>query len=140
MKISNLSNRVQGLENELKDKEQIFNGQRLQNEAKQSQIDNLISEKQHIQISLDENKSLKEQYFQKSEEVLTKYTALYKEANEFANDKVAIDEIKRDRDERIARLRKELDALFSKYDDVSRDFAALQVQFSNKKEEMDIMQ
>lgn len=91
--------------------DQKFNAYRLKLEASEAAISNLKGEKEHLELSLAENKKLKERYFKKSEEVQAKYQEIHKALNEVQKDKVAIDEIKIDRDQRIERLRTELNGV-----------------------------
>lgn len=46
-----------------------MNSMRLKADAQQALINTLEAEKVHLEISLRENKTLKEQYFNKSEEI-----------------------------------------------------------------------
>lgn len=69
-------------ESELKNMDQKFNAYRLKLEASEAAITNLKGEKEHLELSLAENKKLKERYFKKSEEVQAKYQDIHKELNE----------------------------------------------------------
>ena len=58
---------------------------------------------------MKENQALKEQYKIKCEQVQEMYESLFKEAQTFKRQIVGVDEIKKDRDERVAGLRMEID-------------------------------
>ena len=108
--------------------DQEFNSLRLSNESFEAKIQALESELSHTRLSLDENRTLKEQYFDKSESLQKRYQSMLEEFNATRKDVVAIDEIKRDRDERITSLRKNLDETQAHLDNVKRDLSALSVQ------------
>ena len=121
----------------IKDMDQVFNTLRLKNEAAQATINSLEGEKQHLQLSLKENRTLKDQYYEKSETIQQKYQELFEKLNLIQKDVVAIDEIKRDRDERLNQLREELDELSKKYDNLSKDHSSLSVKYEHTKDELD---
>ena len=60
-------------------------------------------------LTLKENLALKEQYKMKCDQVQEMYEKLFKEAQTFKRQIVGVDEIKKDRDERVAALRTEID-------------------------------
>lgn len=112
----------------IKDMDQKQNVFRLRIEALEAQIQNLNSEKEHLELALTENKKLKEQYFNRSEEMFDKYQQIFKELNEFQKDKVAIDEIKLDRDNRIDKFREELNEVNKTLDELNKEHSSLQVK------------
>lgn len=137
-KISDLEQQVGKLNEEvdvkqlkLKEVEQVVNQMKLKIEAAEAINDNRLNEIHHLEMQLKENKELKQKYFDKSEEVQIKQQELYKQLNAIQRDKVAIDEIKRDRDDRIVQLRAELDSLNRKYDDLNKNHSALNVKYES---------
>ena len=63
------------------------------------------------------------------------YENLFKEAQSYKRDMVSVEEIKKDRDQRVGLLRSDIDELTVKYDKVSADHAQLRVQHSSLTEE-----
>jgi len=51
----------------IKNNDLTTNNLRLKNEAAQAIVNGLESEKTHLELSLNENRTLKEQYYEKSE-------------------------------------------------------------------------
>ena len=90
-------------------------------------------------LSLTENRTLKDQYYEKSEQVQRKYQDLFDKLNAIQKDVVAIDEIKRDRDERLGQLRDELDKVTTDYDDLSKANSALSVQYMQTRDKLETM-
>lgn len=66
----------------IKDLEQSVNALRLIKEADVAVIQGLEIEKKHLELSLEENKLLKQQYFDKGEEIQSKYSTLFKEISD----------------------------------------------------------
>lgn len=58
-----------------------------------------------------------------------KYQNLFREINEIQKDKVSIDEIKVDRDQRIDKLRGELNEVTEDLERVNKEHAALEVKY-----------
>ena len=96
---------------EIKDLNQKMGQLQLKQESEKALINGLRSEKDHLELTLKENSALKEQYKMKCEQVQEMYEALFKEAQTFKRQIVGVDEIKKDRDERVAGLRMEIDQL-----------------------------
>lgn len=91
--------------------DQVFNTLKLKIEAAQATIKGLEGEKQHLELSLNENRTMKDKYYERSEIKQREYQELLEKHNLVQKDVVAINEIKRDRDERIASFREELDEI-----------------------------
>jgi len=70
---------------------------------------------------------LKEQYKMKCDQVQQMYEALFREAQTFKRQIVGVDEIKKDRDERVSALRMEIDQLQGQLDVLTSEHAALKV-------------
>lgn len=62
-------------------------------------------------MNLQENIQLKEQFKIKCDQVQAMYENLFKEAQNYKREMVGVEEIKKDRDERVEALRNENDAL-----------------------------
>ena len=108
-KIIDLQEDIQKKDYDLKSYDQRLNNYRLKEDADLATIKGLESEKLHLELSLAENRQLKDQYFEKSEISQQKYQELFDQLNNIQKEIVAVDELKRDRDERIGALRDELD-------------------------------
>jgi len=70
---------------------------------------------------------MKDKYYERSEIKQREYQELLEKHNLVQKDVVAINEIKRDRDERISAFREELDELQTEYDELSKANSALVV-------------
>jgi hypothetical protein len=70
---------------------------------------------------------MKDKYYERSEIKQREYQELLERHNLVQKDVVAINEIKRDRDERISAFREELDELQTEYDELSKANSALVV-------------
>ena len=77
---------------------------------------------------------MKDKYYERSEIKQREYQELLEKHNLVQKDVVAINEIKRDRDERIQAFREELNELQNKFDELSKANSALVVQHDHLKE------
>lgn len=66
-KIINLNETITKKDELIKNNDLTTNNLRLKNEAAQAIVNGLESEKTHLELSLNENRTLKEQYYEKSE-------------------------------------------------------------------------
>lgn len=112
-----------------------MNQMKLEADSEKALIEGLKGEKKHLEMNLEENIQLKEQFQKKCDQVQEMYEKLFKEAQEYKRDVVSVDEIKKDRDQRVSVLRQEIDELTGKYDKVSADHAQLKVKHSSLMEE-----
>lgn len=71
---------------------------------------------------------MRDQYCDQLEDVSKKYKDLLEAHNTIQKDFVAIDELKKDRDQRINRLREDLDELSEKHEQRSKEHAALEIR------------
>lgn len=85
--------------------DQTMNTYRLKINALEASVKGLEAEKAHLEMSLAENRELKDNYYEKSEIAARKYQETFEQLNEIQKEVVAVDELKRDRDERIDALR-----------------------------------
>ena len=63
------------------------------------------------------------------------YENLFKEAQNYKREMVGVEEIKKDRDERVGELRVEIDSLQNKYDKEYSEHSSLKIEFKNLKDE-----
>ena len=63
------------------------------------------------------------------------YENLFKEAQNYKREMVGVEEIKKDRDERVEELRVEIDSLQNKYDKEYSEHQSLKITFKNLKDE-----
>jgi uncharacterized protein (DUF2344 family) len=84
---------------------------RLNAESDKAVMQGLESEKSHLQVTLKENISLKEQYRNKCDSLQNRFENLFKESSINKSKIVEIDEIKKDRDMRIKELREEIEQI-----------------------------
>ena len=104
-KVLNLNEIIEKKDYQIKDMDQVFNTLKLKNEAAQAAIKGLEGERQHLELSLNENRTMKDKFYERSEIKQREYQDLLEKFNIVQKDVVAINEIKRDRDERIRDLR-----------------------------------
>lgn len=128
VKITKQNQIIHDKDTRIKDADQVQNTQKLKIEAHLATIKGLEGEKQHLELSLNENRTMKDKYYERSEIKQREYQELLEKHNLVQKDVVAINEIKRDRDERIQSFRDELDELQSKYDELSKANASLVVR------------
>jgi predicted nuclease with TOPRIM domain len=74
-------------------------------------VSSLRVEKKHLESTLRENIELKDAFRAKNEELQNKYEEIFKECEHYKRQLVGIDELRKDRDERLEQLRKEIDDL-----------------------------
>ena len=91
--------------------DQVFNTLNLKIESAQATIKRLEGENQHLELSLNENRTMKDKYYERSEIKQREYQQLLEKHNLVQKDVVAINEINRDRDERIASFIEYLDEI-----------------------------
>lgn len=106
-------------------------------ESEKALINGLQSEKTHLQLTLKEVSVMKDQYLQKCDKIQHMYDALYTEAQDYRRNMVGINEIKKDRDERLSILRDEIETLTGKHDKLKNDHSILTVQHKTLQEEYD---
>jgi predicted nucleic acid-binding Zn-ribbon protein len=126
-KILSLNEIIERKDYQIKDMDQVFNTLKLKNEAAQAQIKGLEGEKAHLELSLNENRTMKDKFYERSEIKQREYQDLLEKFNIVQKDVVAINEIKRDRDERIKQLRDELEETTRRFDELSGCNSALVV-------------
>ena len=80
-------------------------------ESEKALIKGLEAEKAHLELSLKESRQLKEQYAMKCEQTQERYDHLFKESQSYKRQIVGVEEIKKDRDQRVAGLRTECELL-----------------------------
>jgi hypothetical protein len=80
-------------------------------ESEKALLNALTSEKRHLELSLKESENVKEQYKIKCDESQASFENLFKEVMVLKRQKIAVDEIKRDRDQRLKLCRDEIDYL-----------------------------
>lgn len=74
-------------------------------------VNALKVEIKHLEATLKENVSLKESFRLQNEDLQQKYEEVFKQCEHFKRQIVGIDELRKDRDERLEQLRKEIDDL-----------------------------
>ena len=108
---------------------------RLKLDANQSLIDSLTSEKNHLDLTLKENRDQKEQFKEKCERLQKLYEDVFQEMQEYKKQLVGVQEIKKDRDDRIEKLREEYDTISSKFDILDKEHTSLRVHHEHISEE-----
>jgi DNA repair protein SbcC/Rad50 len=114
---------------QLKNFEKEANEQRLKLEANQALIDGLTSDKYHLELSLKEANDQRIQYRDKSERLQKLNEDTFNEMQEYKMQLVGVQEIKKDRDDRLDKLRSELDEIGKKYDLLEREHTVMKVNY-----------
>ncbi len=81
--------------------ESQLNDIRLRLDSNQTLIKGLVSEKNHLQLSLTENIDQKEKFMAKCDELQKQYEETFSLMQEQKKSIVGIDEIRKDRDQRL---------------------------------------
>jgi regulator of replication initiation timing len=100
-------------------------------ESEKALLNALTSEKRHLELSLKESENVKEQYKIKCDESQASFENLFKEVMVLKRQKIAVDEIKRDRDQRLKLCRDEIDYLENQVQTLEKEHAALQVNYDS---------
>ena len=112
-----------------------MNDQRIKIEANQALIDGLTSEKNHLDLSLKESQDQRIQYKEKSERLQKLNEEIFNEMQEYKMQLVGVQEIKKDRDDRLEKLRAELEDITAKFEILDREHTALKVNHEHITEE-----
>ena len=107
----------------------------LARESDRALMTSLENEKKHLEMALKESQQLKNQYQSKCEETHEMYEKLYKEAQTYKRDIVGVNEIKKDRDERIENLRNEINEMQGRLDTLTREHSQATVRCRSLGEE-----
>ena len=91
------------------------------------------SEKNYLELALAENKEQKEFFKEKSEKLHKMHEEVYIEIIEYKKQHVGIQEIKKDRDDRIERLREEFDQISQKYEELDKVHTTTSIQYEQLK-------
>ena len=97
-------------------------------------VNALRVEKKHLESTLKENVELKETFRAKNDELQLKYEEIFKECEHYKRQVVGIDELRKDRDERLGQLRKEIDDLTQKNETLEKTNAKLDVNNQSLKQ------
>lgn len=108
---------------------------RLKIDANRSIIDSLTSEKNHLELSLKENKDQRDQFKEKCDRLQNLHESIFQEMQDYKKQLVGIQEIKKDRDDRIEKLREEFETLSRTHDILDRDHTSLKVHHEHVSEE-----
>ena len=100
---------------------------RLKVEANKALIDGLVSEKNHLELTLKENKDQKDMFKEKCERMTKLHEDVFLEMQEYKKQLVGIHEIKKDRDDRIEKLRDEFDVLQKNHEHLDKEHTSLVV-------------
>jgi chromosome segregation ATPase len=95
----------------------------------------LTSEKYHLELSLNEANDQRVQYRDKSERLQKLNEDIFNEMQDYKMQLVGVQEIKKDRDDRIDKLRAELDSITRKYDLLEREHTSMKVNYQHVQDE-----
>jgi chromosome segregation ATPase len=90
-------------------------------------------------LSLKESQDQRFQYFNKSERLQKVNEEIFKEMQEYKMQLVGVQEIKRDRDDRLDKLRAELEEVIQRHDQMDRELTALRVNHDHVSEEHKVL-
>jgi len=100
---------------------------RLRLEGSQALLEGLTSEKTHLELSLKEANDQRIQYREKAERLDKLNEDMFREMQEYKMQLVGVQEVKRDRDDRLDKLRAELEDINKKFDLLEREYTSLRV-------------
>ena len=100
---------------------------RLRLEGAHSLMEGLASEKTHLELSLREAEDQRVQYREKAERLDRLNEEMFREMQEYKMQLVGVQEIKRDRDDRLEKIRLEVEDINRKYDALEREHTSLRV-------------
>lgn len=81
VKITKQNQLIHEKDTKIKDMDQVFNTLKLKIEAANASIKGLEGEKQHLELSLNENRTMKDKYYERSEIKQREYQELLEKHN-----------------------------------------------------------
>jgi chromosome segregation ATPase len=108
---------------------------RLRTDVLQSTNDGLASEKSHLTTELKETRDLSRSYESKTSELMEDLTKTTQEFQELKRNTISFNEMTRVREERIAKLKQELDETIQKFEELDIKFGSLDIEYDKVKDQ-----
>ena len=108
---------------------------RLKTDVLQSTNDGLLSEKSHLTTELKETRDLSRSYESKTSELMEELTQTTQDFQELKRNTISFNEMTRVREERIAKLKQELDETVAKYEELDIKFGSLNIEHDKVKDQ-----
>ena len=108
---------------------------RLKTDVLQSTNDGLLSEKSHLTTELKETRDLSKSYEAKTAELMEELTKTTQDFQELKRNTISFNEMTRLREERIAKLKQELDETINKFEDLDLKFGSLKIEYEKVREQ-----
>ena len=89
--------------------------------------DGLMSEREHMKIELNETRELAKSYEGKTVELMEALTSTTTQFQQLKRDMISFDEMKRVREERIEKLKKDLSEITNKHDKIELEHGTLKI-------------
>jgi len=107
---------------------------RLKTDVLQSTNDGLMSEKSHLTTELKETRDLSKSYEAKTSSLMEELTNTTQDFQELKRNTISFNEMTRVREERIAKLKQELDETMGKLEDLDIKFGSLNIEHEKVKD------
>lgn len=108
---------------------------RLKTDVLQSTNDGLMSEKSHLTTELKETRDLSRSYESKTSELMEELTQTTQDFQELKRNTISFNEMTRVREERIAKLKQELDETVAKYEELDIKYGSLSIEYDKVKDQ-----
>ena len=108
---------------------------RLKTDVLQSTNDGLMSEKSHLTTELKETRDLSKSYEAKTSSLMEELTNTTQDFQELKRNTISFNEMTRVREERIAKLKQELDETMGKLEDLDIKFGSLNIEHEKVKDQ-----
>ena len=102
-------------------------GLQLKSDVLTSANDGLMSEREHMKMELNETRQLAKSYEGKTAELMESLTSVTTQYQQLKRDMITFDEMKRVREERIEKLKKDLDEMTLKHDKIELEHGTLKI-------------
>ena len=108
---------------------------RLKTDVLQSTNDGLVSEKSHLTTELKETRDLSKSYEAKTSSLMEELTNTTQDFQELKRNTISFNEMTRVREERIAKLKQELDETMAKLEDLDIKYGSLNIEHEKVKDQ-----
>jgi chromosome segregation ATPase len=103
---------------------------KLKSDVLTSTNDGLKNEKEHLVIELRETRDLQKSYEEKTQQLMGELETINKEYSEVKRQMVGHNELKREREERIEKLKSELMEIYDNHDNLDIEFSTLKINYA----------
>ena len=130
MRINKTNDELDLTKYKVQDMQKEITETKLKSDVLTSTNDCLKNEKNHLLVELKETRTLQKTYEEKAQALIKEITTLSSEYSEVKRQMVGHNELKREREERIDKLKKDLSEFRDKNDNLDIEFATLKIHNS----------